>query len=169
MARVAILSGAAILDTSWPLELYRVPRYFKDSRTLPVVTRKATTTKRPRRVSAPKRGSGHRGKPPFSAAPRSSDSTVGAHTTATAVAAATSLCFDCAVSVRRQPAPPAVPYQQDSVSIFALVLGTSSQLFQPHACRPMYVPLRKVTLTRKLQLRCPPCTLKAQVPSSRIL
>ena len=36
MARVAALSGAAILDTSWLLELYRVPRYFKHSRTAPV-------------------------------------------------------------------------------------------------------------------------------------
>ena len=36
MARVAALSGAAILDTSWLLELYRVPRYFKDSRTAAV-------------------------------------------------------------------------------------------------------------------------------------
>ena len=36
MARVAELSGAAILDTSWLLELYRVPDYFKESRTLPV-------------------------------------------------------------------------------------------------------------------------------------
>ena len=33
MARVAVLSGVAILDTSWLLELYRVPRYFDDSRT----------------------------------------------------------------------------------------------------------------------------------------
>ena len=41
MARVAILSGAAILDTSWLLELYRVPRYFKESRTLPVRTETA--------------------------------------------------------------------------------------------------------------------------------
>ena len=38
MARVATLSGAAILVTSWLLELYRVPRYFKDSRTEPVRT-----------------------------------------------------------------------------------------------------------------------------------
>ena len=36
MARVAALSGAAILDTSWLLELYRVPRNFKESRTGPV-------------------------------------------------------------------------------------------------------------------------------------
>ena len=41
MARVAILSDAAILDTSWLLELYRVPRYFKESRTLPVRTKTA--------------------------------------------------------------------------------------------------------------------------------
>ena len=41
MARVAVLSGAAILDTSWLLELYRVPRYFKESRTLPVRTETA--------------------------------------------------------------------------------------------------------------------------------
>ena len=33
MARVAVLSGVAILDTSWLLELYRVPDYFKKSRT----------------------------------------------------------------------------------------------------------------------------------------
>ena len=33
MARVAGLSGAAILDTSWLLELYRVPGYFDKSRT----------------------------------------------------------------------------------------------------------------------------------------
>ena len=32
------MSGAAILDTSWLLELYRVPDYFKESRTLPVRT-----------------------------------------------------------------------------------------------------------------------------------
>ena len=38
MDRVAVLSGAAILDTSWLLELYRVPGYFKESRTLPVRT-----------------------------------------------------------------------------------------------------------------------------------
>ena len=36
MARGAVLSGAAILDTSWLLELYRVPGYFEESRTLPV-------------------------------------------------------------------------------------------------------------------------------------
>ena len=36
MARVTVLSGAAILDTSWLLELYRVPNYFKESWTLPV-------------------------------------------------------------------------------------------------------------------------------------
>lgn len=35
------MSGAAILDTSWLLELYRVPRYFKESRTLPVRTETA--------------------------------------------------------------------------------------------------------------------------------
>ena len=33
MDRVAVLSGAAILDTSWLLELYRVPGYFEESRT----------------------------------------------------------------------------------------------------------------------------------------
>ena len=33
MARVAALSGTAILDTSWLLELYRVPGYFKEART----------------------------------------------------------------------------------------------------------------------------------------
>ena len=33
MARVIGLSGAAILDTSWLLELYRVPGYFNESRT----------------------------------------------------------------------------------------------------------------------------------------
>ena len=38
MARVAALSGTAILDTSWLLELYRVPGYFKKSRTLLVRT-----------------------------------------------------------------------------------------------------------------------------------
>ena len=31
MARVAALSGTAILDTSWLLELYRVPGYFKEA------------------------------------------------------------------------------------------------------------------------------------------
>ncbi len=41
MARVAFLRGAAILDTSWLLELYRVPGYFKESRTLPVRTKTA--------------------------------------------------------------------------------------------------------------------------------
>lgn len=41
MARVAVLSGVAILDTSWLLELYRVPGYFKESRTLPVRTETA--------------------------------------------------------------------------------------------------------------------------------
>ena len=41
MARVTVLSGAAILDTSWLLELYRVPDYFKESRTLPVWTETA--------------------------------------------------------------------------------------------------------------------------------
>ena len=41
MARVAVLSGTAILDTSWLLELYRVPGYFKESRTLPVRTETA--------------------------------------------------------------------------------------------------------------------------------
>ena len=34
MARVAVVSDAAILDTSWLLELYRVPGYFQESRTL---------------------------------------------------------------------------------------------------------------------------------------
>ena len=38
MARVAKLSGTAILDTSWLLELYRVPGYFKKSRTDQVQT-----------------------------------------------------------------------------------------------------------------------------------
>ena len=38
MARVAALSGAAILDTSWLLELYRVPRHFEDSQTEAVRT-----------------------------------------------------------------------------------------------------------------------------------
>ena len=33
MARVPALSDIAILDTSWLLELYRVPRDFKESRT----------------------------------------------------------------------------------------------------------------------------------------
>ena len=32
------MSGAAILDTSWLLELYRVPGYFQESRTQPVHT-----------------------------------------------------------------------------------------------------------------------------------
>ena len=41
MARVTVLSGVAILDTSWLLELYRVPRYFKESRSLPVRTETA--------------------------------------------------------------------------------------------------------------------------------
>ena len=41
MARVAVLSGVAILDTSWLLELYRVPGYFMESRTLPVRTETA--------------------------------------------------------------------------------------------------------------------------------
>ena len=41
MARLAVLSGVAILDTSWLLELYRVPGYFKESRTRPVRTRTA--------------------------------------------------------------------------------------------------------------------------------
>lgn len=35
------MSGAAILDTSWLLELYRVPGYFKESRTEPVRDRTA--------------------------------------------------------------------------------------------------------------------------------
>lgn len=38
MARVAVLSGAAVLDTSWLLELYRVPGYFKECRTPQVHT-----------------------------------------------------------------------------------------------------------------------------------
>ena len=38
MARVAVLSGAAVLDTSWLLELYRVPGHFKECRTLHVHT-----------------------------------------------------------------------------------------------------------------------------------
>lgn len=38
MDRVAVLSGAAILDTSWLLELYRVPGDFDASRTLSVRT-----------------------------------------------------------------------------------------------------------------------------------
>lgn len=33
MARVVALSDVAILDTSWLLELYRVPGYFDDTRT----------------------------------------------------------------------------------------------------------------------------------------
>lgn len=33
MARVAVLSGVAILDTSWLLELYQVPGYFEAPRT----------------------------------------------------------------------------------------------------------------------------------------
>lgn len=41
MARVIVLSGAAILDTSWLLELYRVPGYFDESRTVPVRTQTA--------------------------------------------------------------------------------------------------------------------------------
>ena len=41
MARVAELNGTAILDTSWLLELYRVPHYFDESRTLPVRTETA--------------------------------------------------------------------------------------------------------------------------------
>ena len=36
-----MLSGTAILDTSWLLELYRVPGYFKESRTLSVRTETA--------------------------------------------------------------------------------------------------------------------------------
>ena len=44
MARVAVLSGAAILDTSWLLELYRVPGYFKESRTQPVRDQTAELT-----------------------------------------------------------------------------------------------------------------------------
>ena len=41
MARGTVLRGAAILDTSWLLELYRVPGYFDESRTLPVRTETA--------------------------------------------------------------------------------------------------------------------------------
>ena len=41
MARVTVLSGAAILDTSWLLEIYRVPGYFKESRILSVQTETA--------------------------------------------------------------------------------------------------------------------------------
>ena len=41
MARVTELSGTAILDTSWLLELYRVPGYFDDSRTIHVRTETA--------------------------------------------------------------------------------------------------------------------------------
>ena len=41
MARVSKLRGAAILDTSWLLELYRVPGHFDESRTLPVKTETA--------------------------------------------------------------------------------------------------------------------------------
>ena len=41
MARVAVLSDAAILDTSWLLELYRVPGHFEPSRTSPVLTKTA--------------------------------------------------------------------------------------------------------------------------------
>ena len=41
MAGVAAVNGAAILDTSWLLELYRVPGYFKESRTVPVQTETA--------------------------------------------------------------------------------------------------------------------------------
>ena len=41
MARVSRLSGTAILDTSWLLELYRVPRYFDESRTTHVLTETA--------------------------------------------------------------------------------------------------------------------------------
>ena len=40
MARVVILSDAAIIDTSWLLELYRVPGHYKECRTTSV---KATT------------------------------------------------------------------------------------------------------------------------------
>ena len=41
MAQVTGLSGTAILDTSWLLELYRVPGDFKESRTDPVLTKTA--------------------------------------------------------------------------------------------------------------------------------
>ena len=33
MARIVVMSSAAILDTSWLLELYRVPGHFSKSRT----------------------------------------------------------------------------------------------------------------------------------------
>ena len=45
MARVTVLSGVAILDTSWLLELYRVPGYFTESRSLPVRTETAELIK----------------------------------------------------------------------------------------------------------------------------
>ena len=41
MACIAVLSDAAILDTSWLLELYRVPGYFDESRTPFVLTETA--------------------------------------------------------------------------------------------------------------------------------
>ena len=41
MAGVAELSGAAILDTSWLLELYRVPGYSDEARTVAVRTETA--------------------------------------------------------------------------------------------------------------------------------
>ena len=46
MARVAVLSGAAILDTSWLLELYRVPGNYKASRTESVRGRTADFVER---------------------------------------------------------------------------------------------------------------------------
>ena len=45
MARVSVLSATAILDTSWLLELYRVPGYFDESRTLPVRNQTAALVK----------------------------------------------------------------------------------------------------------------------------
>ena len=41
MARVAGLSSVAVLDTSWLLELYRVPGYFEESRTPEVLNETA--------------------------------------------------------------------------------------------------------------------------------
>lgn len=45
MARIAGVSGVAILDTSWLLELYRVPGYFEKSRTRDVERRTAAVGK----------------------------------------------------------------------------------------------------------------------------
>ena len=50
MARVAVLSATAILDTSWLLELYRVPGYFDESRTLPVRNQTAALVKAKREL-----------------------------------------------------------------------------------------------------------------------